>query len=92
MKIVVTLKSGNIVEVDDIFNRHYSISDYCDEIEVGSFTYKYVHEGCFLTEKACREHIEKNHYHYSKDAVPYCTHAWRNPEMELIIELLEKFK
>lgn len=46
------------------------------------------HQNVFLTTDACREHIQRNHYHYSNDARAYCQHAWRNPEMELISQLL----
>lgn len=45
------------------------------------------YSNAFLTEKACKEHIEKNHYHYS-NPVDFLQHAFRNPELELIFEFL----
>jgi hypothetical protein len=46
-----------------------------------------VYENAFFTEKACKEHIRLNHYHYNKP-VDYLTHAFRNPEMELVLKFL----
>jgi len=41
----------------------------------------------FFTAKACQEHIDSNNHHYNKPTV-YLSHAWRNPEMELVSEFL----
>lgn len=41
----------------------------------------------FLTAKACKEHIEANHYHYNNPR-DFLNHAFRNPELELIFEFL----
>lgn len=48
---------------------------------------EYKYQNCFLTAKACQEHIKANNYHYNKP-VDYLNHAWRNPEMELVSEFL----
>lgn len=45
--------------------------------------------GAFLTEKSCREHIRLNAYHYN-NPVDYLQHAWRNPDMEIIAQLLKE--
>jgi hypothetical protein len=42
----------------------------------------------FLTAKAAQEHLDKNYYHYHKNADVYLNHAWRNPEAELISTFL----
>lgn len=44
-------------------------------------------ENGFLTEKACKQHIKMNHYHYANPR-PYVTHSFRNPEMELLFTFL----
>lgn len=44
----------------------------------------------FLTEKAAREHLELNHYHYSADAHTYCMCAWRSPEIERLVKILRE--
>lgn len=39
--------------------------------------------GIFFTAKACQEHIDANHYHYSNPKV-YGVGAWRNPELQAV--------
>jgi len=63
---------------DDVCHRQWR------EIEV---TDSHKYGNTFFTAKACQEHIDKNHYHYTKPDV-YLNHAWRNPEMELVSEFL----
>ena len=46
----------------------------------------------FLTEKEAREHLERNHYHYSEDAHTYCMVAWRSPEVEKLWKILRETK
>lgn len=46
----------------------------------------------FLTEKEAREHLERNHYHYSPDAHTYCMSAWRAPEVERLWKILREVK
>lgn len=46
----------------------------------------------FLTEKDAREHLEKNHYHYSDDAHTYCMCAWRSPVVEHLWKILQETK
>lgn len=43
--------------------------------------------GVFLTEQACEVHIKANSYHYDKPR-SYVHHAWRNPELERLLEIL----
>ena len=49
--------------------------------------------GCFLTKKALDNHIKLNYYHYKqgKNTTGYCDHAWRNPELKRLLEIVEKF-
>lgn len=56
-----------------------------------SVTTQHRYQNAFFTSKACKEHIEKNHYHYN-EPVDYLNHAFRNPEMELISELFKVLK
>lgn len=68
-----------------------SLSEFMDEylpnLEESSYSWGYKYENCFFTAKACKEHIESNHYHYN-DPKDYLNHAWRNPEMDLVSEFL----
>jgi hypothetical protein len=44
-------------------------------------------ENAFLTAKACKEHIQSNKHHYDYP-VDYLSHAFRNPELELVLKFL----
>lgn len=46
----------------------------------------------FLTEKAAREHLQKNDYHYSEDAHTYCMCAWRSPDVERLWKILREVR
>jgi hypothetical protein len=52
-----------------------------------NFDYEYKYQDAFFTEKACEEHIRLNSYHYA-DPHSYVSHAFRNPEMELVQKFL----
>lgn len=43
----------------------------------------------FFTEKAAKQHIKLNHYHYNSPQ-DYVIHAWRNPEVENIVKVLKE--
>ena len=45
--------------------------------------------GFFFTEKACHDHIESNHYHYTKPR-SYVISAWRNYEMQEVMQMILK--
>lgn len=42
----------------------------------------------FLTQKACRQHIEDNAHNY-RNPLAFCWHAHRSPEVERLFELIE---
>lgn len=53
--------------------------------------FKHIYSNAFLTEKACREHIECNRHHY-RNPVDYLNYAFRNPEMEKLLRILSKIE
>lgn len=53
----------------------------------GYYRNEEVYSNAFLTEKSCKEHIQANKYHY-ENPVDYLSHAFRNPDMELISQFL----
>lgn len=72
------------------------IPDECDDCPSDAFVYyrEEDHEpnlmaGFFLTEKACKNHIEYNDYHYTKPS-SYVVSAWRNPEMVAVMQSILK--
>jgi len=68
------------------------LEDWLEErvSDLVEYSYSLVSEysNCFLTAKAAQEHLDKNYYHYHKDADVYLNHAWRNPEADIISEFL----
>jgi hypothetical protein len=46
-----------------------------------------VYRNAFLTERACREHIRLNDYHYNNPK-DYLSYAFRNPELEMVFKFL----
>jgi len=70
--------------------RRYSddLKDWLEEnvpdLEEYSYSLEAEYTNCFLTAKAAQEHLDRNHYHYHKEADVYLNHAWRNPEADLV--------
>ena len=54
--------------------------------------YERVFEEFFLTQEAAERHLKRNIHHYNREkAHVYCNHAWRTPELEKLLEIIEKF-
>ena len=51
------------------------------------YRYEEKYQNSFLTAKSCKEHIRRNHYHYNKP-LDYLSHAFRNQELEKIMEFI----
>ena len=64
------------------------IDDYAPGLQQHSYSLEPEYTNCFLTAKAAREHLDKNYYHYHKDADVYLKHAWRNSEADTISTFL----
>lgn len=81
----------NIQELweDDFY---WSMEEFLEEknldLKQCSYTLEPVDVNSFLTAKAAQEHLDRNYYHYHKNAYVYLNHAWRNPEAELVTEFL----
>ena len=65
-------------EIEEILENNYNKYD---------ITTENVYTNAFLTEKACKQHIKANSYHY-KQPQYFLTHAFRNPELEKVFEFL----
>ena len=52
-----------------------------------TWSVRHVYKNTFFTAKACQEHIDANRHHYNNPTV-FLNRAFRNPEMELVSELL----
>lgn len=82
---------GNL---DDLWNSDYwwDMEEFIEEKNIElkqcSYSLEPVYINSFLTAKAAQEHLDKNYYHYHKNADVYLNHAWRNPEADLLSEFL----
>ena len=63
-----------------------------DEAEIVGYNeeYEIYPDTFFLTNRACKEHIKQNYYHYSNDAHSYAMTAWRSAEVERLWRILDK--
>lgn len=52
------------------------------------YSEKKVYKNAFLTAKSCEQHLKANSYHYAKNARSFGSCAWRNPDIEIIHDLL----
>lgn len=51
--------------------------------------HKIVRNTFFLTMCECKEHIQRNLYHYNQTVHSYAMTAWRSPQVEKLYEILE---
>lgn len=87
------------VEKEDLENidTRDEIKDFCEENDIVCYYTGYKgHEersGCFLTLRAVHAHIQRNGYRYAqgRNTGKYCNHAFRNPELEKLLKIVEKF-
>ncbi len=71
-------------------------ADFCEES--GRVNYRFTgyrnietYSGFFLTQRALLDHVQHNGHHY-QDPVSYAQAAgWRNPELERLLRIIEKF-
>lgn len=63
----------------------YSLKYYRNSERISTQT------SCFLTKRACKQHIKSNDYHYNKPHT-YAMTAWRNPEFERVLNILKSIK
>jgi hypothetical protein len=91
----ITFVENEIREMWTNREKHHWDSDLEDWLEehapsLEKYSYSMVAEysNCFLTAKAAQEHLDRNHYHFHKNADVYLKHAWRNPEAELVSTFL----
>ena len=71
----------DIIEcIENNYGYRYYITNYKDEYQIVENTF-------FLTLRECKEHIERNHYHYNCPR-PYVMTAWRSPQVERLYKIL----
>ena len=81
---IETLEEIGNISLEDLENRNIRLSCVNGDFE-------YVYSYAFLTDKACRDHIECNRYHYINQ-IDYLKNAFRNPELEKLLKILSKIE
>lgn len=91
------LKEKDIFESDLEFSYLYEFALFMGEYfdlrydEYNEQEVSRVVEGpIFLTKRECKEHIEKNHYHYNNPR-SYAMTSWRSPQLTKLWDILENF-
>ena len=70
--------------LEDIeYDKHYQVTGYREEEYI-------VQNTMFLTLREAQEHIKRNYYHYSDKVHPYAMTAWRSPQVDKLIKILNK--
>ena len=81
---------ANYDELDELDQEEFDGRMDSAEYDLSNYEYQYdwVERGMFLTETDAKEHLRRNHYHYSPDAHTYVKHSWRAPELEKFFKAL----
>ena len=71
------------------------VNEFCEDNNLDTYTYtgyktQETHSEIFLTRSAYENHVKSNSHHY-EDPICYTKHAWRNPQLEKLLEIVEKF-
>lgn len=71
------------------------VEDYCDHngipVHRTGFRDTETLSNAFLTRSGFERHMELNRHNYRKGASSYIAHAFRNPEMQRLLEIVDKF-
>lgn len=82
---------GETVDEFDFYSLSHLLNALGCTCEVSYWKMGERFKGAFLTSKSAEEHLKANRHHYVEDAEVYCTHGWRNPVLEQLLSIVEKF-
>jgi hypothetical protein len=84
-----TDEANILAEEDYLGLTEYDITEYLEEHNFNKYDVQEenVYENMFFTEKACDQHIKINK-HNMNEPRSYVQHAYRNPELEVVIKFL----
>lgn len=86
------LKDDDLSKISEL--DYYSLGSFIEDnfgFKAYTVVEKYRYNNVFLTEKACEEHIRLNK-HNLKNPVSYVDHAYRNREMDRLINILKNIQ
>lgn len=81
------LDFADIENIVESINKYYDSSEY--EIHGVNCESFIVPDTMFLTNREAKEHLKSNHYHYTSKAHTYAMTAWRSPQVEKLIHILQ---
>lgn len=93
METIFEYKEWNMESKEDVDKYNdfdsYEIEEMLEDMGFYKVNYEISekYENAFLTEKACKEHIQANYYHY-REPIDYLSFAFRNPELEMVFKFL----
>ena len=73
----------------------YGIDEIVEIYKEAEFNISYGHherelKNAFLTKKSAEQHLDENGHHYHEKAHIYVSYAWRNLELEKVLNIIEK--
>ncbi len=76
--------------------KSYGIDEIVEIYKESKFYVSYGHyekelKNAFLTMKSAEQHLKENSHHYHEKAHVYVSYCWRNPELERLLDIIEKF-
>jgi hypothetical protein len=80
-------ESGDLEVVYEMLEAH----DKAEGWVLTGYQKQHKYKNFFLTKKALDNHVKQNHYHYEEPDY-FINHAWRNPELQRLLEIVEKFE
>ena len=91
-----TIKSNEDADYDEYLCDLDELETWLHEHNHACYTFNYYSckpkvypNTMFLTEKAAATHLRQNDYHYDATAHTYAMTAWRSPEIEKLIKILQ---
>jgi len=85
-----TLKQINNADSLEEIYEILEINDLDEFWELTGYIKQHKYSNFFLTKKALDKHVQQNHYHY-KNPNYFVSHAWRNLELQRLLDIVEKF-
>lgn len=78
-----------LCDLDDLETWLHEHDYECCTFNYYSYKPKVYPNTMFLTEKSAADHLRMNDYHYDNTAHTYAMTAWRSPEVEKLIKILQ---
>ena len=72
-----------------------AVNAYCERVGIACTLTGYrdseVLHNAFLTRSGYEQHMDRNRHNYAKGSAPYVSYGHRNPQLERLLEIIDKF-